>query len=154
MRWNSIRTKLILFMLIATIVPTVATMVVSYSYTTDSLKRRAIEENRQLMFQGKTNLGNLLDNLNRTSLAVYTDHEFFRQLELGYDDYTAEANTYVSLQNIAAAMGDIWQVYLYRSKQQRATLVIKACRGACMTLRSTRTSGAMRRMASACSRPI
>lgn len=46
MRWNSIRTKLILFMLIATIVPTVATMVVSYSYTTDSLKRRAIEENR------------------------------------------------------------------------------------------------------------
>lgn len=53
MRWNSIRTKLILFMLIATIVPTVATMVVSYSYTTDSLKRRAIEENRQLMFQGR-----------------------------------------------------------------------------------------------------
>ncbi|PZM65674.1 sensor histidine kinase [Paenibacillus dendritiformis] len=126
MRWNSIRTKLILFMLIATIVPTVATMVVSYSYTTDSLKRRAIEENRQLMFQGKTNLGNLLDNLNRTSLAVYTDHEFFRQLELGYDDYTAEANTYVSLQNIAAAMGDIWQVYLYRNKQQRATLVIQS----------------------------
>lgn len=126
MRWNSIRTKLILFMLIATIVPTVATMVVSYSYTTDSLKRRAIEENQQLMFQGKTNLGNLLDNLNRTSMAVYTDHEFFRQLELGYDDYTAEANTYVSLQNIAAAMGDIWQVYLYRNKQQRATLVIQS----------------------------
>lgn len=59
-------------------------------------------------------------------MAVYTDHEFFRQLELGYDDYTAEANTYVSLQNIAAAMGDIWQVYLYRSKQQRATLVIQS----------------------------
>ncbi|MCY9515567.1 cache domain-containing sensor histidine kinase [Paenibacillus apiarius] len=125
MRWNSIRTKLITFMLIATIVPTVATMVISYSYTTDSLKRRAIQENHQLIFQGKTNLANFLENINRASLTVYTDFEFFRQLSRGYDDYTFESYSYITLQNIAASMRDIWQVYLYRNEVKRATLVIQ-----------------------------
>lgn len=125
MRWNSIRTKLITFMLIATIVPTVATMVISYSYTTDSLKRRAIQENHQLIFQGKTNLANFLENINRASLTVYTDFGFFRQLSRGYDDYTFESYSYITLQNIAASMRDIWQVYLYRNEVKRATLVIQ-----------------------------
>lgn len=125
MRWNSIRTKLITFMLIATIVPTVATMVISYSYTTDSLKKRAIQENHQLIFQGKTNLANFLENINRASLTVYTDFEFFRQLSRGYDDYTFESYSYITLQNIAASMRDIWQVYLYRNEVKRATLVIQ-----------------------------
>ncbi|MCE5168563.1 histidine kinase [Paenibacillus profundus] len=125
MRWNSIRTKLITFMLIATIVPTVATMIISYSYTTDSLKKRAIQENHQLIFQGKTNLANFLENINRASLMVYTDFEFFRQLSRGYDDYTFESYSYITLQNIAASMRDIWQVYLYRNEVKRATLVIQ-----------------------------
>ncbi|SYX87376.1 cache domain-containing sensor histidine kinase [Paenibacillus alvei] len=126
MRWNSIRTKLILFMLIATIVPTVATMIISYSYTTDSLEKRAIEQNHQLMFQGKTNLANFVDNLNRASLTIYTDYEFYRQLDRGYDDYTFDSYTYVTLQNMASSMNGIWQVYFYRTETKRASLVIQS----------------------------
>ncbi|MCY7484985.1 sensor histidine kinase [Paenibacillus alvei] len=126
MKWNSIRTKLILFMLIATIVPTVATMIISYSYTTDSLKKRAIEQNHQLMFQGKTNLANFIDNLNRASLTIYTDFEFYRQLDRGYDDYTFDSYTYITLQNIASSMNGIWQVYFYRTETKRASLVIQS----------------------------
>ncbi|MDT8978159.1 histidine kinase [Paenibacillus sp. chi10] len=126
MRWNSIRTKLILFMLIATIVPTVATMIISYSYTTDSLEKRAIEQSHQLMFQGKTNLANFVDNLNRASLTIYTDYEFYRQLDRGYDDYTFDSYTYVTLQNMASSMNGIWQVYFYRTETKRASLVIQS----------------------------
>ncbi|UHA75029.1 cache domain-containing sensor histidine kinase [Paenibacillus sp. 481] len=123
MRWNSIRTKLILFMLIATIVPTFATMAISYNYTTETLKKRAIQENKQLIFQGRHNLMNFLENINRASLTVYTDFEFMRLLERGYDDPNVEAHVYTTLQNISSSMRDIWQVYLYRNEHQRATLV-------------------------------
>ncbi|WP_028544755.1 sensor histidine kinase [Paenibacillus taiwanensis] len=126
MRWNSIRTKLICFLLIATIVPTIATMVITYVYNSHSLRERALEENQRLIYQGKQNLLNMLDNLNRSSLSVYTDFEFFRMLERGYNDTQMEAQTYTMLQNIESSMRDIWQVYLYRSEVKRSTLMVQS----------------------------
>lgn len=74
--WNSIRTKLITFMIMATIIPTTISMIISYVMTTNSLKERAVVENMNLLYQGRLNLESYLEEMNRSSLTVYSDPDF------------------------------------------------------------------------------
>ena len=74
--WNSIRTKLITFMIMATIIPTTISMIISYVMTTNSLKERAVVENMNLLYQGRLNLESYLEDMNRNSLTVYSDPDF------------------------------------------------------------------------------
>lgn len=122
MKWNSIRTKLIVFMLLPTILCIVATMIVSYTHTTQSLRTRAVEENKDLLYQGYRNINSLLGELNRISLSVYSDSDFYRLLESGYDDMSSNIEIYSSLNYMSASMPDIFQVYLYGAKDKKATL--------------------------------
>ncbi|WP_379163607.1 sensor histidine kinase [Paenibacillus sp. sgz5001063] len=100
-----------------------ATMFISYSYTTKSLRTRAVDENKNLLYQGYKNINSLIQEVNRLSLTVYSDSDFYRQLEAGYDDMTANIRIYSSLNYILTSMPDIFQVYLYRVKDSKATLV-------------------------------
>lgn len=120
MKWNSIRTKLIVFMLLATIIPIVATMVVTYSYTAQSLRTRVAAEDANLLYQGGRNLTSLLDDLNRSSSNIYNISTF---LQAGYEDVQSNSQVYAVLSNIATSVPDIFQVYLYENKSRRATLV-------------------------------
>ncbi|ASA25933.1 cache domain-containing sensor histidine kinase [Paenibacillus donghaensis] len=123
MKWNSIRTKLIVFLLLPTIICIMATMFISYSYTTKSLRTRAVDENKNLLYQGYKNINSLIQEVNRLSLIVYSDSEFYRLLEAGYDDMSANIRIYSSLNYISTSMPDISQVYLYGVKDSKATLV-------------------------------
>ncbi|MND97292.1 Sensor histidine kinase YehU [compost metagenome] len=123
MRWNSIRTKLIIFMLIPSIICIAAAIFISYSYTTQSLKTRVVEENKNLLYQGYRNVDSLLQEINRISLTVYSDSEFYRLLDAGYDDISANIEIYASLNYIYKSMPDIFQVYLYGVKDNKATLI-------------------------------
>ncbi|MGF7045651.1 two-component system sensor histidine kinase YesM [Paenibacillus sp. DS2015] len=123
MKWNRIRTKLIVFMLIAVTIPIVATMLITYSYTTKSLISRSIDENANLLYQGQRNLSALLQDLNRTSTTVYSNTEFFRLLKSGYEDAQSSARMFAGLSYIATSIPDIYQVYLYETKSRKATLV-------------------------------
>ncbi|OKP85103.1 hypothetical protein A3844_17785 [Paenibacillus helianthi] len=123
MKWNSIRTKLIVFLLLPTLICIMATMFISYSYTTKSLRTRAVDENKNLLYQGYKNISTLIQEVNRLSLTVYSDSDFYRQLEAGYDDMTANIRIYSSLNYILTSIPDIFQVYLYRVKDSKATLV-------------------------------
>ncbi|WP_438351320.1 cache domain-containing sensor histidine kinase [Paenibacillus sp. FA6] len=123
MKWNRIRTKLIVFMLIAVTIPIVTTMLITYSYTTKSLISRSIDENANLLYQGQRNLSALLQDLNRTSTTVYSNTEFFRLLQSGYEDAQSSSRMYAGLSYISTSIPDIYQVYLYESKSRKATLV-------------------------------
>lgn len=123
MKWNSIRTKLIVFMILATVIPTIISMIVSYSVTTQSLKESAVSENINLLYQGRMNLLNNLEALNRSSLIVYSDPDFFRSLNFGYEYIPASGRQTSTLQNIKNTSSDIAQVYLYVNKKKQATLV-------------------------------
>ncbi|OKP98891.1 sensor histidine kinase [Paenibacillus sp. P46E] len=123
MKWNSIRTKLIVFLLLPTLICIMATMFISYSYTTKSLRTRAVDENKNLLYQGYKNISTLIQEVNRLSLTVYSDSDFYRQLEAGYDDMTANIRIYSSLNYILTSIPDVFQVYLYRVKDSKATLV-------------------------------
>ncbi len=120
MKWNTIRGKLIVFLLLATIIPIAATMLVSYLYTSQSLKTRVAAENVNLLYQGGRNLSGLLDDLNRSTTNVYS---ILNLLQGGYDDVQSEARVYAVLYNIANSVPDIFQVYLYEKANRKATLV-------------------------------
>lgn len=123
MKWNNIRTKLIVFLLLPTLICIMATMYISYSYTTQSLRTRAVDENKNLLYQGYKNINSLIQEVHRLSLIVYSDSDFYRLLEAGYDDLSADINIYSSLNYISTSMPDISQVYLYGVKEEKATLV-------------------------------
>lgn len=123
MKWNNIRTKLIIFLLLPTLICIMATMYISYSYTTESLRTRAVDENKNLLYQGYKNINSLIQEVNRLSLIVYSDSDFYRLLNAGYDDLTTDFSIYSSLNYIFTSMPDISQVYLYGIKDSKATLV-------------------------------
>ncbi|MFB5762125.1 cache domain-containing sensor histidine kinase [Paenibacillus medicaginis] len=120
LKWNSIRTKLIVFMLIATILPIVVTMFITYSYTTQSLRTRVAQEDANLLYQGGRNLTSLLDDLNRSSSGVYGISNL---LLAGYEDLQSNSQVYAVLSGISRSVPDIFQVYLYENNSRKATLV-------------------------------
>lgn len=123
LRWNSIRTKLIVFLLIPTVICIAAAIMINYSYTTDSLRTRMVEENKNLLYQGYRNIDSYLKEVNRVSLTAYSDSEFYRLLNAGYDDMSANIQIYASLNYIYNSMPGIYQVYLYGMKNHEATLI-------------------------------
>lgn len=126
MKWRSIRTKLIIFMLIATIVPIVTTMIVFYLYTSQSMKERALEDTRNLLYQGQRNLTAVLDEINRSSLNVYTDAEMYRELQSGLPEFQTDSRVFASMSYIKSSVPNVHQVYLYASLGRKAMIVTNA----------------------------
>ncbi|WP_246187877.1 cache domain-containing sensor histidine kinase [Paenibacillus tengchongensis] len=102
-----------------------ATMIINYSYTTASLRTRAVDENKNLLFQGAQNIGSLIEEIDRLSLIVYSDSDLYRLLEVGSDDSSANARIYSSLNYISSSNPDISRVYLYGVKDSKATLLAR-----------------------------
>lgn len=110
---GSIRNKLILFLLIATVVPIVTSIVITYHYTKESVKKSAIRENLNLMFQGKTNLTHYLDLIVKSGLVVYSEAKLYNIVQAGYRETSDEANELVrTLQQPYRAVNEVHQVHL------------------------------------------
>lgn len=122
MNWSSIRTKLIAFMLLATIIPTTVSIIISYVTTTNALKERTVAENQNLLYQGRMNLESSLEELNRNSLKVYSDPDFFRSLHYSHENISASGRQTATLQSMYQAMAGIRQVYLYVDAHRESTL--------------------------------
>ncbi|WP_230875733.1 MULTISPECIES: sensor histidine kinase [Paenibacillus] len=122
LKWNSIRTKLIALMILAAILPTTISMIISYVITTNSLKERAVVENMNLLYQGRMNLENDLEEMNRTSLSVYSDPEFYISLYYSHENINASGRQSATLQSINHAISGSKQVYLYVDGKREATL--------------------------------
>jgi two-component system sensor histidine kinase YesM len=126
MKFRSIRSRLIQFMLLATTIPLLLSISITYIHTKETIKEQSLEENKHLIFQGKTNLGNYLDNVNKASLVVYTDTNFLRNLRKIPDDYRAVAEVYTMLQNIQNTVSGIERIYLHATQSNQSTLVTPA----------------------------
>ncbi|WP_123039929.1 cache domain-containing sensor histidine kinase [Cohnella candidum] len=77
---NTIRNKLMLLLLLATILPIASSMVISYNSTKRSISDETIEKNARLLSLGTTNLLNYVNNINQKSLAVYNSINVPRSL--------------------------------------------------------------------------
>ncbi|MCR2805219.1 cache domain-containing sensor histidine kinase [Paenibacillus soyae] len=88
--FHTIRQKLMLLLLAATILPIAVSMVISYQATTRSLTEDAIANNTRLLSLGKANVTNYMNNINQKSLAVYnsmnTPRSLYYILEHGMED--------------------------------------------------------------------
>lgn len=122
-KYYSIRTKLIAFMLIATTLPLLASISMTFIQTKTALREQAVEENKRLIYQASTNLNNYVDNVARASLAVYNDLNFLRNLAKIPGDYRAVAEVYTTLQTIRAAVPDVFQLYLHSFAANQSTLI-------------------------------
>lgn len=122
-KYYSIRTKLIAFMLIATTIPLLASISMTFIQTKTTLREQAVAENKRLIFQASTNLNNYVDNVARASLAVYNDPNFLRNLAKIPGDYRAVAEVYTTLQTIRSAVPDVFQLYLHSFAANQSTLI-------------------------------
>lgn len=110
---GSIRNKLILFMLIATILPIVTSIGITYFYNKESVKKNTIRENSNLLFQGKTNLVHYLDIIDKATLAVYNDVRFYNVLQYGYKYASDQKNEmFRAIQLMSRSVNEIYQIHL------------------------------------------
>ncbi|MGG1551968.1 cache domain-containing sensor histidine kinase [Paenibacillus ferrarius] len=126
---HSFRNKLILFLVIATMVPFLTSLVVSYFFTKQKVTEDTLTNNSALLSQGKTNLINYLDGVVQASSTIYTG---IHLAELGqlYDilltqkeiDYMSDKVIKSGLQVMSHSVKEIKQIYLYASVSDRSYL--------------------------------
>ncbi|GGF96210.1 cache domain-containing sensor histidine kinase [Paenibacillus abyssi] len=125
---SSLRNKLILFLVIAIVLPMVTSIGISYFYTRESMKNEFIRENSNTVYQGKINLSEYLEQMNQISLSAYNNlqekNSLYNIVADGRGDYQTEKQLYNALNSIASANKDILQVYLHRKKTNDSFLII------------------------------
>lgn len=89
---SSIRNKLIAFLLVATIVPFGTSIIITYFHTKESLKDQIVQENSNLLYQGKINLEGYLNELNGLTLSLYNNPGFINFLK-----NSTKENNYVTI---------------------------------------------------------
>lgn len=110
---GSLRNKLILFLLIAIIVPSVTSIVITYRYTKETVRKNAIRENSNLIFQGKMNLINYLNIIDQASLVVYKEVKTNSIILNGYKDTPDQKGELIrTLQTAFRSVNEVYQVHL------------------------------------------
>ncbi len=122
---TSVRYKLIALMLISIVIPTTASIVVTYFYTKESVKERTIMENTRLLSEGKSNISNFLGAVNNASLILYSNKKLDGILSNGVADPVDQSYVYTALQLVSKATKNIYQVYLYLDNGQDSFLMQK-----------------------------
>ncbi|WP_394136566.1 sensor histidine kinase [Cytobacillus oceanisediminis] len=118
---GSIRNKLIVLLLIATIVPFGASIVITYYHTTESLKNQAVKENSNLLYQGKVNLESYINELNGLTLSLYNNPGFINFIRdpQKENNYQAVDTTRNVISTILYAEENIKRVNIAIAKEDR-----------------------------------
>lgn len=116
---SSIRNKLVVFLLVATIIPIAASIVITYFLTNSRVTDEAVASSSRLLAQGAVNMTNYLNTINKASLAVYNIEQgsnFFDILKTGTADFESEREITRTMQKIYYAVSETEQVYMYVAK--------------------------------------
>ncbi|GIP34986.1 sensor histidine kinase [Paenibacillus sp. J2TS4] len=126
---QSLRNKLIVFLLAATIVPIVTSIIITYQYTKETVAQESVVTSANLLFQGKTNLLHYLDIVRKASFALDNDaiirdmFNYPRSLD-DYSSFMDEREIFRFLQSVSHTVPEIHQVYLYFQKRGDAYAAI------------------------------
>ncbi|GGF89202.1 hypothetical protein GCM10010912_37920 [Paenibacillus albidus] len=69
---NSIRTRLMALVLLATVIPSGISVTFSYLYTKESVTEQAVKQNRKLLTLGEANLSSYFSGINERALSLYS----------------------------------------------------------------------------------
>lgn len=116
-RLHSLRNKLIVFLLASIVLPISISILITYSYTKESVKAHYIRENSNLIHQGAVNLHNYMERINEASLLMYNSlsdpNSLYQLIQNGTQSYLEEREMYRSLHLMAKSVKEIEQIYLY-----------------------------------------
>ncbi len=124
MIFTSIRTKMMLFLLAATLIPILASIFITYSLTTSKVTKETLKSNADLLFQGKTNLLNYMNAAQQATFIFYNDSKLFTILEDGIKDYKDDQEIYRGLMLLSYTVKDFEQAHLYLGKDDLNYLII------------------------------
>lgn len=117
---NSLRNKLVIFLLCAIVIPISTSIILTYNYTKESVRKDFIQDNTTLLYQGSTNILNYLNRINQTSLLIYQDfnnekslHKIFKN---GNIHLPEQQEIYRSLQQMSNSLQEAKQVHIYIQK--------------------------------------
>ncbi|EDL65166.1 sensor histidine kinase [Bacillus sp. SG-1] len=77
---NSIRNKLIVLLMITTIIPFGSSIIITYLYTKNSIEEEVVQESSNLLYQGKINLENYINELSGLTLSLYNNPDFINYM--------------------------------------------------------------------------
>ncbi|WP_100406312.1 sensor histidine kinase [Bacillus solitudinis] len=118
---KSIRNKLIVLLLLITVIPFGSSIVITYIYTKDSLNDKAIQENLNLLYQGKVNIETNIKELNNLTLSIYRNPDFMNYLKISVfpTDYVSMGIVNTALQTLLYSDDSINRVYMSIIGSQR-----------------------------------
>jgi two-component system sensor histidine kinase YesM len=122
---SSIRNKLIVFLLAATIVPISTSIIITYFFTKQTVSGEAVISNSNLIHQAETNILNYLKVVEQSSLTVYNDTVLYTIIENGDTDYLSNNEVTRGLQTIANSVKEIKQTNLYMTANHRSVLLYR-----------------------------
>lgn len=135
---NSIRNKLLILLLAATILPITTSIAISYHYTKNSVTKKSVDENSNLILLGKMNILNYINNINQLSLSVYNGIDrpstLYTLLEHTRNpaeeksdttDYVSSRDSiYLHLFNMFQSNKDFFQIHFYVLQAQQSNLMV------------------------------
>ncbi|MDC3415820.1 sensor histidine kinase [Aquibacillus salsiterrae] len=99
---TSIRNRLIAILLIITTIPFGTSIIITYFYTKDSIKNQYIEENVNLLYQGRVNIESYINDFKDLTVSFYNNTDFMR-----YMRSKGETADYVMLSTLKDVMTSI-----------------------------------------------
>ncbi|WP_078378839.1 sensor histidine kinase [Sutcliffiella halmapala] len=124
---KSIRNKLIVLLLLITILPFGTSIIITYYHTKEAFKDLVVQENSNLLYQGKINLENYLNDLNGLTLSLYNNPDFinFMRSPDKEDNYLTIGIVKNVLQSILYAEDNIKRVEIYFAEDERSITASK-----------------------------
>jgi two-component system sensor histidine kinase YesM len=122
--FNSIRNKMIIFLIAATLIPILASIIITYSLTTSKVTKETLKSNADLLFQGKTNLLNYMSAVHQATFIFYNDNKLFTILNDGIQGYRDEQEIYRGMQLLSYTAKDFEQAHLYIRKNNVHYLIV------------------------------
>ncbi|MFC5407016.1 cache domain-containing sensor histidine kinase [Cohnella soli] len=134
----SFRSKLIVLLLVATVVPICTSMVISYYYTKSSVTENAIRNTESTLSLGKMNLLNYMNAVNQSSLTIYSGinqigslYTYIEDLERqpgpnGVPDSTTlpPESLRSQLMNMLRTMKEFYKIHLFTLKDRMSMLQV------------------------------
>ncbi|KMJ59057.1 histidine kinase [Bacillus sp. LL01] len=124
---KSIRNKLIVLLLIITILPFGTSIIITYYQTKEAFKDLVVQENSNLLYQGKINLQNYLAELNGLTLSLYNNPDFINYMRApdNEDNYITIGMVRNVLQTILYAEDNITRVQISFAEDKRGITASK-----------------------------
>ncbi|BBI35901.1 sensor histidine kinase [Cohnella abietis] len=121
---NSIRNKMMVFLIAATLIPILASIVITYSLTTNKVTKNTLKSNADLLFQGKTNLLNYMNSAHQATFIFYNDNKLFTILNDGIEGYQDDQEIYRGMSLLSYSAKDFEQAHLYIHKSDIHYLIV------------------------------